>query len=107
MSSSPSEGFSCQQTFALGVFGVMHFGNALCISMLAPLYPLEAEGKGNTASGTGIYVHDCISSTIRPCLLTFSEYGLVFGIFEFIIFVSFPVIGANMNHLGVYKTATF
>ena len=48
----------------------------------APFYPLEAEKKG------------CMPS----------EYGLVFGIFELTVFLVSPIIGANLNRLGMKLT---
>ena len=48
----------------------------------APFYPLEAEKKG------------CMPS----------EYGLVFGIFELTVFLVSPIIGANLNRMGMKMT---
>ena len=45
----------------------------------APFYPQEAEKKG------------CVPS----------EYGLVFGVFELTVFIVSPIIGANLNRLGM------
>ena len=45
----------------------------------APFYPHEAEKKG------------CVPS----------EYGLVFGIFELTVFLVSPIIGANLNRMGM------
>jgi len=50
--------------------------------MQAPFYPIEAEMKGCTPS----------------------EYGLVFGIFELVVFLVSPIIGANLNRLGIKVT---
>jgi MFS family permease len=50
----------------------------------APFYPLEAEKKG------------CVPS----------EYGLVFGIFELTVFLVSPLIGANLNRMGLKATLT-
>jgi len=50
--------------------------------MQAPFYPIEAEAKGCTPS----------------------EYGLVFGIFELVVFLVSPIIGANLNRLGIKAT---
>ena len=47
--------------------------------MQAPFYPAEAEKKG------------CVPS----------EYGLVFGIFELTVFLVSPIIGANLNRMGL------
>ena len=51
----------------------------------APFYPLEAEKKG------------CVPS----------EYGLVFGIFELTVFLVSPIIGANLNRMGMKFTLNF
>ena len=51
----------------------------------APFYPHEAEKKG------------CVPS----------EYGLVFGIFELTVFLVSPIIGANMNRMGMKFTLNF
>ena len=51
----------------------------MCVSMQAPFYPGEAEKKG------------CAPS----------EYGLVFGIFELTVFIVSPIIGANLNRMGM------
>ena len=48
----------------------------------APFYPAEAEKKG------------CMPS----------EYGLVFGIFELTVFLVSPIIGANLNRMGMKMT---
>ena len=48
----------------------------------APFYPHEAEKKG------------CVPS----------EYGLVFGIFELTVFLVSPLIGANLNRMGLKVT---
>jgi len=53
--------------------------------MQAPFYPLEAEKKG------------CVPS----------EYGLVFGIFELTVFLVSPIIGANLNRMGMKFTLNF
>eukprot|EP00095_Tigriopus_kingsejongensis_P003951 maker-scaffold79_size400133-snap-gene-1.9 protein:Tk03951 transcript:maker-scaffold79_size400133-snap-gene-1.9-mRNA-1 annotation:"uncharacterized mfs-type transporter" len=54
----------------------------LCSNATAPFYPHEAEKKG------------CVPS----------EYGLVFGIFELTVFLVSPIIGANLNRLGMKAT---
>ncbi|KAJ8673672.1 hypothetical protein QAD02_004934 [Eretmocerus hayati] len=57
------------------------FGSAMCISLQAPFYPSEAEKKGVPAS----------------------EYGLVFGIFELVVFFMSPVYGKHINKIGAKK----
>ncbi|CAG7719019.1 unnamed protein product [Allacma fusca] len=49
---------------------------------MAPFYPAEAEAKGATAS----------------------QYGMVFGIFELVAFVSSPVFGKYLHVLGPRRT---
>merc|ERR1712018_826561 len=74
--------FSRQQWLTAITFVVVNFCNAMCVSMQAPFYPAEAEKKGCTPS----------------------EYGLVFGIFELTVFLVSPIIGANLNRLGIKAT---
>lgn len=64
-------GFSKRQCVLLAVFGLINFISAITFSIQAPFYPAEAEKKGATAS----------------------EYGFVFGIFEFVIFLASPIYG--------------
>ena len=33
-----------------------------------------------------------------------SEYGLVFGIFQLVVFLVSPIIGCNLNRLGIKNT---
>jgi len=74
--------FNRQQWLTCITFIVVNFCNAMCVSMQAPFYPLEAEKKG------------CMPS----------EYGLVFGIFELTVFLVSPIIGANLNRMGMKMT---
>ena len=71
--------FSRHQWLVTITFVVVNFCNAMTVSMQAPFYPHEAEKKG------------CVPS----------EYGLVFGIFELTVFLVSPVIGANLNRMGM------
>jgi len=71
-----------KQWLTLIAIGSVHFSGAICISLQAPFYPQEAESKGATAT----------------------EYGLVFGSFEFIAFISSPILGKYMHYLGVKTT---
>lgn len=57
--------FTKRQWLTLIVISIADFANAICVSLQAPFYPQEAEKKGASPS----------------------EYGLVFGIFEFIVFI--------------------
>ncbi|XP_067014420.1 MFS-type transporter SLC18B1 [Anabrus simplex] len=70
--------FTKRQWLTLVVFGVADFCNAICVSLQAPFYPKEAERKGATAT----------------------EYGLVFGIFELVVFLVSPFYGQNLNRIG-------
>ena len=63
----------------------MIFKHLILIFLQAPFYPLEAEKKG------------CVPS----------EYGLVFGIFELTVFLVSPIIGANLNRMGMKFTLNF
>ncbi|XP_046990959.1 MFS-type transporter SLC18B1-like [Schistocerca americana] len=72
------ESFTRRQWYTLISIGCVHFTSAICVSLQAPFYPLEAENKGSTAS----------------------EYGLVFGIFELVSFISSPILGKYMNAVG-------
>ncbi|XP_060518958.1 MFS-type transporter SLC18B1-like [Cylas formicarius] len=70
--------FTRRQWLTLIVIGIADFCNAICVSLQAPFYPMEAERKGCTAT----------------------EYGLVFGIFEFVVFLISPVYGQHLNKIG-------
>lgn len=70
--------FTKRQWLTLVVFSIADFCNAICVSLQAPFYPKEAERKGATAT----------------------EYGLVFGIFELVVFLVSPVYGQNLNKIG-------
>ena len=74
--------FTRQQWLVTITFIVINLFNAMCFSMQAPFYPIEAEMKGCTPS----------------------EYGLVFGVFELVVFLVSPIIGANLNRLGIKAT---
>ncbi|XP_022919162.1 MFS-type transporter SLC18B1-like [Onthophagus taurus] len=70
--------FSKRQWLTLIVIGIADFFNAICVSLQAPFYPQEAERKGASAT----------------------EYGLVFGIFELVVFIVSPLYGRHINKLG-------
>ncbi|KAF5269252.1 hypothetical protein FQR65_LT02553 [Abscondita terminalis] len=70
--------FTKRQWCTLIVFSIADFCNAICVSLQAPFYPNEAEKKGCSAS----------------------EYGLVFGIFELIVFLVSPLYGQYLNKIG-------
>lgn len=70
--------FTKRQWLTLIVISLADFANAICVSLQAPFYPQEAEKKGATAS----------------------EYGLVFGIFELVVFIISPVYGQYLHRIG-------
>ncbi|XP_015604899.1 MFS-type transporter SLC18B1 [Cephus cinctus] len=70
--------FTKRQWLTLIVISIADFANAICVSLQAPFYPHEAEKKGASAT----------------------EYGLVFGIFEFVVFIISPIYGQHLNRLG-------
>lgn len=70
--------FSRRQLLTLVVLSIGDFCNAICVSLQAPFYPQEAEKKGATAT----------------------EYGLVFGVFELIVFAVSPFYGKHLNRIG-------
>ncbi|KAJ8956809.1 hypothetical protein NQ318_014223 [Aromia moschata] len=84
--------FTKRQWLTLIVIGIADFCNAICVSLQAPFYPQEAESKGCSAT----------------------EYGLVFGIFELVVFLISPIYGQHLNKLGpkiafnggIYTTGT-
>jgi len=74
--------FTKQQWLVIITFVVVNFCNAMCVSMQAPFYPREAVSKG----------------------LEVWHFGLVFGAFEITVFFVSPIIGANLNRMGVKRT---
>ncbi|XP_028037700.1 MFS-type transporter SLC18B1-like [Bombyx mandarina] len=70
--------FSKRQWLTIVVIGIADFCNAICVALQAPFYPKEAEKKGCTAT----------------------EYGLVFGVFELVVFIVSPIYGAHLNRIG-------
>ncbi|XP_066159093.1 MFS-type transporter SLC18B1-like isoform X1 [Euwallacea fornicatus] len=66
------------QVLTLLVAGTANFCSGLVCSLQAPFYPAVAEKKGCTAT----------------------EYGLVFGIFEFVVFIVSPLYGQHLNKIG-------
>ncbi|KAH1023700.1 hypothetical protein HUJ05_003307 [Dendroctonus ponderosae] len=69
---------SKRQVFTLLAIGAADFASGMCCSLQAPFFPKEAERKGCTAT----------------------EYGLVFGIFEFVVFIVSPLYGQHLNKIG-------
>uniref|UniRef100_A0A8D8Y0B7 MFS-type transporter SLC18B1 n=1 Tax=Cacopsylla melanoneura TaxID=428564 RepID=A0A8D8Y0B7_9HEMI len=74
----PEESFTTRQWLTLIAIGSVHFSSSICISLQAPFYPAEAEKKGATAT----------------------EYGLVFGSFELVAFLSSPLFGRYIHTIG-------
>ncbi|XP_032681295.1 MFS-type transporter SLC18B1-like isoform X1 [Odontomachus brunneus] len=70
--------FTRRQWLTLVVISIADFANAVCVSLQAPFYPQEAEKKGASPS----------------------EYGLVFGIFELVVFIISPLYGQHLNQIG-------
>ncbi|XP_057671964.1 MFS-type transporter SLC18B1-like [Diorhabda carinulata] len=70
--------FTKKQWSTLIVIGIADFCNAICVSLQAPFYPQVAESKKCTAT----------------------EYGLVFGVFEFVVFLVSPFFGRHINKIG-------
>ena len=70
--------FNKRQIICLIVLSTANFFVAVTYSLLAPFYPEEAQSKGATAT----------------------EFGLVFGIFELVAFLTSPVFGiyVRMTH---------
>lgn len=60
------------------MLALVNLGEALTVSIQAPFYPAEAERKGATAT----------------------EYGLVFGVFELVIFLVSPFYGKYIMKIG-------
>lgn len=70
--------FTKRQWLTLIVMALADFCNAICVSLQAPFFPQEAEKKGAVAT----------------------EYGLVFGVFELIVFLVSPFYGQYLNRVG-------
>uniref|UniRef100_A0A8D8DQT2 MFS-type transporter SLC18B1 n=1 Tax=Culex pipiens TaxID=7175 RepID=A0A8D8DQT2_CULPI len=80
--------FTKRQWLTLAVMGLADFCNAICVSLQAPFFPNEAEKKGATAT----------------------EYGLVFGVFELVVFIISPIYGQYINRIGpkvLFNTGIF
>ncbi|KAL3889994.1 hypothetical protein ACJMK2_002303, partial [Sinanodonta woodiana] len=67
-----------RQKFIFICMGFINFGACTCFSLLAPFFPAEAQQKGATPT----------------------EVGLVFGVFQLVIFVSSPVFGNFITKIG-------
>lgn len=70
--------FTKRQWLTLIVISIADFANAICVSLQAPFYPQEAEKKGASAT----------------------EYGLVFGVFELVVFIISPIYGQKLDRIG-------
>ncbi|KAI5716047.1 hypothetical protein M8J77_026534 [Diaphorina citri] len=75
---SRDDSFTTRQWLTLIAIGSVHFSSSICISLQAPFYPAEAEMKGASAT----------------------EYGLVFGSFELVAFLSSPIFGHYIDSIG-------
>ncbi|GAB6027840.1 hypothetical protein CHUAL_002066 [Chamberlinius hualienensis] len=70
--------FTARQWKTLVILALINLGEAVIVSLQAPFFPAEAESKGATAT----------------------EYGLVFGVFELVIFIVSPFYGKYMMKIG-------
>ncbi|KAF2352408.1 Major facilitator superfamily [Trinorchestia longiramus] len=70
--------YTNRQIATLLIIALADFCSAICISLQAPFYPAEAESKGATAT----------------------EYGLVFGVFELVVFIISPIYGEHLSTIG-------
>ena len=71
--------YTKKQWITLIVFSLAQFCNACCVALLSPFYPHEAEQKGATAT----------------------QYSLVFGIVELVVFLVSPLYGQYLEQIGV------
>ncbi|XP_022324412.2 MFS-type transporter SLC18B1-like isoform X2 [Crassostrea virginica] len=69
---------SRQKKILLASMAMVNFFSVTCFSLLAPFFPAEAEKKG-------------VSQTV---------VGLIFGTFEFVIFMSSPIFGNFITRIG-------
>lgn len=69
---------SKRQLLAILIVASVNFFCSSCVSLQAPFYPAEAEKKGATAT----------------------EYGLVFGSFELVGFLTSPLFGKIVDRVG-------
>ncbi|XP_065203815.1 MFS-type transporter SLC18B1-like [Planococcus citri] len=69
---------SRRQLLTLFIVACVNFFCSACVSLQAPFYPKEAENKGATAT----------------------EYGLVFGSFELVGFLTSPLFGKIVDRVG-------
>lgn len=67
-----------QKKILLASMATVNFFSVTCFSLLAPFFPAEAERKG-------------VSQTV---------VGLIFGVFEFVIFMSSPIFGNFITRIG-------
>ncbi|KAL3104197.1 hypothetical protein niasHS_002224 [Heterodera schachtii] len=67
-----------KQWVTIGMLAIANLCSTVAFSCIAPFYPGEAEMKG----------------------MTTSEVGLVFGIFELVMFVAAPILGKYMDFIG-------
>uniref|UniRef100_A0AC34RRF3 Major facilitator superfamily (MFS) profile domain-containing protein n=1 Tax=Panagrolaimus sp. JU765 TaxID=591449 RepID=A0AC34RRF3_9BILA len=74
-----------KQWAAVGMLAIANLCSTVAFSCIAPFYPGEAQMKG----------------------LTTSEIGVIFGVFELVMFVTTPILGKYMALLGSKKVFTF
>merc|ERR1711872_836733 len=78
MSLCTSPQWSLKQRGLLLMMSLAHFCSGMCVSLQAPFYPAEAASKGADAF----------------------SYGLVFGVFELVVFLVSPVVGKAVPIFG-------
>ena len=70
--------YTRRQIVTLVTVALSNSCSAICISLQAPFYPAVAESKGATAT----------------------QYGLVFGVFQLIVFLVSPIYGQFISRIG-------
>lgn len=71
-------GYTIRQIRTFFSLGIINFGVAACFCLQAPFYPREAESKGASAT----------------------QYGLVLGIFQLVVFLVCPPYGKRVHRVG-------
>ena len=77
-SSQITSAFTNRQIKIYAIISIVNICSAFCFALQAPFYPAVAESKGAVAS----------------------EYGLVFGIFQLVIFIVSPFYGHYITTIG-------
>uniref|UniRef100_A0A7E4UTL4 MFS domain-containing protein n=1 Tax=Panagrellus redivivus TaxID=6233 RepID=A0A7E4UTL4_PANRE len=74
-----------KQWAAIGMLAIANFCSTVAFSCIAPFYPGEAQAKG----------------------LSTSEIGIIFGAFEFVMFIAAPILGKYMHIIGSKRMFMF